>query len=42
MTEKEFLKITKDMNEKEMTAQFFLNILIRHFLENNWYSQCWN
>lgn len=42
MTEKEFLKSIKDKTEEEMTAQFFLNILIEHFLGKNWYSQCWN
>lgn len=42
MKEKEFLKRTKDKPVEEMTAQFFLNILIEHFLGKNWYSQCWN
>lgn len=42
MTTKEFQEILKNNPESEMTVQFFLNILIKHFLGNDWYSQCWN
>lgn len=42
MTTKEFQKIIKDKSEEEMTAPFFLSILIEHFLGKNWYSQCWD
>ena len=42
MTTKEFQKIIKGKSEEERTAQFFLNILIKHFLGKDWYSQCWN
>ena len=42
MTAKEFREILKNKPESEMDAQFFLSILIRHFLGKDWYSQCWN
>lgn len=42
MTTKELRETIKDKSESEMTAQFFLNILIKHFLGKDWYSQCWN
>lgn len=42
MTKKEFRQSAKGKPREEKDAQFFLNILIRHFLGNDWYSQCWN
>lgn len=42
MTVKKFNEIIKEKPESEKDAQFFLNILIRHFLGKDWYSQCWN
>lgn len=41
MTTKEFREIIKNKPESEMDAQFFLHILIRHFLGENWYSMYW-
>ena len=42
MTTKEFQEILKNKPKSEMDAQFFLGILIHHFLGKDWYSQCWN
>lgn len=42
MTTKEFREILKTKPESEMDAQFFLRILIRHFLGKDWYSMYWN
>lgn len=41
MTTKEFREILKNKTEEEMDAQFFLRILIRHFLGEDWYSMYW-
>lgn len=41
MTTKEFREILKSKPESEMDAQFFLRILIRHFLGEDWYSMYW-
>ena len=41
MTTKEFREILKNKTEEEMDSQFFLHILIRHFLGENWYSMYW-
>lgn len=42
MTVKEFRKIIEDKSESELNAQFFLSILIHHFLGENWYSLYWH
>lgn len=42
MTTKEFREILKNKPKSEMNAQFFLGILIRHFLGEDWYSMYWN
>lgn len=42
MTTKEFREILKNKPESEIDAQFFLNVLVEHFLGKDWYSQCWN
>lgn len=41
MTTKEFRGILKNKTEEEMDSQFFLHILIRHFLGEDWYSMYW-
>lgn len=41
MTTKEFREILKNKTEEEMDSQFFLHILIRHFLGEDWYSMYW-
>lgn len=41
MTTKELREILKNKTEEEMDAQFFLRILIRHFLGEDWYSMYW-
>ena len=41
MTTKEFRESLKNKTEEEMDAQFFLRILIRHFLGEDWYSMYW-
>ena len=41
MTTKEFREILKNKTEEEMDAQFFLRILIRHFLGEDWYYMYW-
>lgn len=42
MTQKEFRQLVNGKQKEEKDAQFFLNILIKHFLGKDWYSQCWN
>lgn len=42
MTQKEFRQLVTGKKKEEKDAQFFLNILIKHFLGKDWYSQCWN
>ena len=41
MTIKEFREILKNKPEDEMDAQFFLRILIHHFLGKDWYFMYW-
>lgn len=41
MTQKEFKEILKN-ESRDKGAQFFLNVLVEHFLGKDWYSQCWN